>query len=225
MRGRVYEMGIIRTRSRIISAYFQHLAGEVRYDATPDAENANYNTELFALEKRGWVKLTHGEKHIISSVLFIVSVEPKEIKVTLNGDEVQNGSTIGPYNEGQVISLTCEISEGKPIPSLYWYKDNKQTGECTTWSTRYAMRRRIDKDEYEPVARTWNVDVDAATRRHGRRRRRMDTFQSGKYRIRRESLLWTVKFFPPYKTYLIPSRIRENGKGREGVKRAVSLYA
>lgn len=38
MRGRVYEMGIIRTRSRIISAYFQHLAGEVRYDATPDAE-------------------------------------------------------------------------------------------------------------------------------------------------------------------------------------------
>lgn len=74
------------------------------------------------------MKLTHGEKHIISSVLFIVSVEPKEIKVTLNGDEVQNGSTIGPYNEGQVISLTCEISEGKPIPSLYWYKDNKQTG-------------------------------------------------------------------------------------------------
>ncbi|XP_065226929.1 hemicentin-2 isoform X2 [Planococcus citri] len=64
---------------------------------------------------------------VVQFINLTALIEPKEIKVTLNGDEIQNGSTIGPYNEGDTVSLTCEVSEGKPIPSLYWYKDNKQT--------------------------------------------------------------------------------------------------
>lgn len=35
--------------------------------------------------------------------------------------ELQNASTIGPFTEGEDLTLTCESGGGKPVPSVIWW--------------------------------------------------------------------------------------------------------
>lgn len=52
-----------------------------------------------------------------------VSVEPEAIKVFYSDREVANNTSVGPFDEGSQLSLTCDVSPGKPTPTLYWFKD------------------------------------------------------------------------------------------------------
>lgn len=36
---------------------------------------------------------------------------------------LSTGTILGPVNEGSTISLYCESGEGKPIPTVEWFKD------------------------------------------------------------------------------------------------------
>ena len=38
---------------------------------------------------------------------------------------LSTGATLGPINEGSTISLYCESGEGKPVPTVEWFKDDE----------------------------------------------------------------------------------------------------
>lgn len=38
---------------------------------------------------------------------------------------LSTGATLGPINEGSMISLYCESGEGKPVPIVEWFKDDQ----------------------------------------------------------------------------------------------------
>jgi hypothetical protein len=64
-------------------------------------------------------------------VLFLISVKPEYVRITKDGStELQNASTIGPFTEGEELTLTCESGGGKPIPSVIWWNGtHKMTGK------------------------------------------------------------------------------------------------
>lgn len=66
----------------------------------------------------------------LNVVLFLISVKPEYVKITKDdGTELQNASTIGPFIEGEELTLTCESGGGKPIPSVVWWNGtHKMTG-------------------------------------------------------------------------------------------------
>jgi len=64
-------------------------------------------------------------------LLFLISVKPEYVKITKDDStELQNASTIGPFTEGDEITLTCESGGGKPIPNVVWWNGtNRMTGK------------------------------------------------------------------------------------------------
>lgn len=49
-------------------------------------------------------------------LLLFVAVKPEYVKITREGNELQNASLIGPFSEGDDLALTCESGGGKPTP-------------------------------------------------------------------------------------------------------------
>jgi hypothetical protein len=62
---------------------------------------------------------------------FLISVKPEYVRITKDeSSELQNASTIGPFTEGEELTLTCESGGGKPIPSVIWWNGtHKMTGK------------------------------------------------------------------------------------------------
>jgi hypothetical protein len=62
---------------------------------------------------------------------FLISVKPEYVRITKDeSSELQNASTIGPFTEGEELTLTCESGGGKPIPSVIWWNGTyKMTGK------------------------------------------------------------------------------------------------
>ncbi|OAD61865.1 hypothetical protein WN48_05337 [Eufriesea mexicana] len=54
-------------------------------------------------------------------------VQPKSVRVidATRDKPLSTGTTLGPINEGSMISLFCESSEGKPVPTVEWYKNDQ----------------------------------------------------------------------------------------------------
>jgi hypothetical protein len=73
-------------------------------------------------------------------VLFLISVKPEYVKITKDDStELQNASTIGPFTEGEEITLTCESGGGKPIPNVVWWNGtNRMIGKLLCISQVYA---------------------------------------------------------------------------------------
>lgn len=71
--------------------------------------------------------------------LFLISVKPEYVKITKDDStELQNASTIGPFTEGDEITLTCESGGGKPIPNVVWWNGtNRMTGKLLCLSQIY----------------------------------------------------------------------------------------
>ncbi|XP_045123892.1 uncharacterized protein LOC123511891 isoform X6 [Portunus trituberculatus] len=47
-----------------------------------------------------------------------------------DGSRVENATTVGPFDEGEVLTLTCESSGGKPVAQVTWYNGTQPiTGE------------------------------------------------------------------------------------------------
>jgi hypothetical protein len=69
-------------------------------------------------------------------MLFVISVKPEYMRITKDDStELQNASTIGPFTEGEELTLTCESGGGKPIPSVVWWNGtHKMTGMFSSLS-------------------------------------------------------------------------------------------
>ncbi|XP_067127541.1 protein turtle homolog B-like [Centruroides vittatus] len=63
------------------------------------------------------------ERTRYSSVTLKVFVEPEKPVIKDSFGEIQQ-SLIGPYNEGDALVLICEVTGGKPLPSLTWWREN-----------------------------------------------------------------------------------------------------
>ncbi|CAG2054552.1 unnamed protein product [Timema podura] len=57
-------------------------------------------------------------------------VKPEYVKVTKgDGTELTNATLIGPYTEGDELTLVCESGGGKPIPSVSWWNGTHKMAE------------------------------------------------------------------------------------------------
>lgn len=56
-----------------------------------------------------------------------VSVQPQFIRVIDESSKntLSTGATLGPINEGSTIALYCESGNGKPVPTVEWFKDDQ----------------------------------------------------------------------------------------------------
>nr|CAD7424395.1 unnamed protein product [Timema monikensis] len=60
----------------------------------------------------------------------ITEVKPEYVKVTKgDGTELTNATLIGPYTEGDELTLVCESGGGKPIPSVSWWNGTHKMAE------------------------------------------------------------------------------------------------
>lgn len=41
--------------------------------------------------------------------------------IGIDGVSMNNGSILGPKEEGEEVDLVCEAGSGKPIPRVNWY--------------------------------------------------------------------------------------------------------
>lgn len=62
--------------------------------------------------------------------LMFVLVAPNHLIITSDQgvDKITEPKKIGPFNEDSSLTLTCEVDKGKPIPTLQWFKNNRETG-------------------------------------------------------------------------------------------------
>ncbi|XP_014473462.1 PREDICTED: hemicentin-1 isoform X2 [Dinoponera quadriceps] len=72
----------------------------------------------------------------VQHITLNVTVQPSYIRVinTNSKNTLSTGTTLGPINEGSTISLNCESGEGKPLPTVGWFKGD-QPLEATNSST------------------------------------------------------------------------------------------
>ncbi|XP_018304625.1 hemicentin-1 isoform X2 [Mycetomoellerius zeteki] len=63
----------------------------------------------------------------VQHVLLNVTVQPAFVRVIDENSKntLSTGATLGPINEGSIISLYCESGEGKPVPTVEWFKDDQ----------------------------------------------------------------------------------------------------
>ncbi|KAK1135646.1 hypothetical protein K0M31_000233 [Melipona bicolor] len=55
------------------------------------------------------------------------AVQPAFVRVIdeKTKNTLSTGATLGPINEGSPISLYCESGEGKPVPTVGWFKNDQ----------------------------------------------------------------------------------------------------
>nr|XP_034174876.1 uncharacterized protein LOC117601811 isoform X3 [Osmia lignaria] len=72
----------------------------------------------------------------VQHIILNVTVQPPFVRVIDENTKstLSTGATLGPINEGSTISLYCESGEGKPVPTVEWFKDD-QPLEATSSST------------------------------------------------------------------------------------------
>ncbi|KAL5292690.1 nrm family protein [Megaselia abdita] len=64
-----------------------------------------------------------------------VLVPPSEIVILdEKGDRVENGTTLGPLQEGHILRTTCVVKNTRPQPQVAWYRGTKR---LTTYSPSY----------------------------------------------------------------------------------------
>merc|ERR1719495_672612 len=82
---------------------------------------------------------------INSQVNLDIFVPPdKPILVDEDGNQVKN--KFGPFFEGEKISLTCEVSGGRPKPSISWLKNGEPIKAVTEVSSGKVVTSRLTLD-------------------------------------------------------------------------------
>ncbi|XP_034251543.1 hemicentin-1 isoform X2 [Thrips palmi] len=70
---------------------------------------------------------------VVQFINLTTMIKPEYVKITREGNELQNATLIGPFSEGDDLALTCESGGGKPTPTVAWYNGTaKLGGDYTT---------------------------------------------------------------------------------------------
>ncbi|XP_037949413.1 neural cell adhesion molecule 2 isoform X2 [Teleopsis dalmanni] len=69
-----------------------------------------------------------------SKVQVVVIDPPKQIRI-YGDDDLERSTVVGPYNEGDVVSLKCEVHGGVPKPMLIWYHEERDIWTNLTTSS------------------------------------------------------------------------------------------
>lgn len=83
-------------------------------------------------------------------MILYVPVQPAFVRVIdeTSKNTLSTGATLGPVNEGSIISLYCESGEGKPVPIVEWFKDGADEpleGKITIYCTYVEIDRTISQ--------------------------------------------------------------------------------
>ncbi|XP_064466806.1 roundabout homolog 1-like isoform X2 [Ornithodoros turicata] len=82
-----------------------------------------------------------------NATLHLVVVGPLKLPVIRDGRGRTKNDIVGPYFEGDELSLTCETPGGKPTPAITWFKN----GKVIESSTLSFARGNIRSDVVIPV--------------------------------------------------------------------------
>ncbi|XP_075749428.1 hemicentin-2 isoform X4 [Rhipicephalus microplus] len=72
------------------------------------------------------VTYVRGKCPSLSYANLITLAKPSVPVIEMQGQALESGATVGPLQEGDVLSLTCKTFGGKPIPKVAWYKGDLQ---------------------------------------------------------------------------------------------------
>ena len=56
-------------------------------------------------------------------------IPPQEPILYTDGQQLKN-QILGPLREGQVLRISCKVSEGEPPPRVVWLKDGEVSFLC-----------------------------------------------------------------------------------------------
>ncbi|CAL1288955.1 unnamed protein product, partial [Larinioides sclopetarius] len=79
-----------------------------------------------------------------NGIVFLQLVVPpkKPIITDQNGEILE--SLIGPYNEGDNLHLICEAEEGKPLPSVTWWRESVLLDDTYTVTPHGVVRNELE---------------------------------------------------------------------------------
>ncbi|XP_044016465.1 hemicentin-1 isoform X3 [Aphidius gifuensis] len=110
------------------------LAGRSSMNYDANATKTFLKIENLRIEDEGLYKCeatyhaVNRECNNVQHITLNVTIKPKFIRVT-EEDGMMNltsGTVLGPMNEGTMIMLNCESDEGKPVPTVEWYKGDQR---------------------------------------------------------------------------------------------------
>ncbi|XP_076632490.1 neuromusculin isoform X2 [Colletes latitarsis] len=63
----------------------------------------------------------------VQHIILNVTLQPAFVRVIDESTKkpLSTGTTLGPINDGSMVSLFCESGEGKPVPSVEWFKGDQ----------------------------------------------------------------------------------------------------
>ncbi|XP_017855731.1 PREDICTED: hemicentin-2-like [Drosophila arizonae] len=64
-------------------------------------------------------------------IMLNVITPPKQV-VIRDGANVERSTVVGPYSEGDVVALKCQVIGGYPTPTITWYRDGVEIPSTTT---------------------------------------------------------------------------------------------
>ncbi|XP_076325080.1 protein turtle-like isoform X2 [Tachypleus tridentatus] len=113
----------------------------------------------------------HKARTVNTVITLKVIVPPKEpIIVNKNGKQLKG--LVGPFNEGQSLTLTCSVTGGKPRPSLTWWRDYTLLDDNYTFGSDEMVQNKIiipelERDDFRVVltcqASNNNITIPSST--------------------------------------------------------------
>lgn len=64
---------------------------------------------------------------------FLQNLVPPERISIKDESNTERTSVVGPYSEGDIIKLKCDVYGGKPTPTISWYRDGIPLGAETNF--------------------------------------------------------------------------------------------